>query len=160
MDTNLVGSRGGNIVLTKTGLRGMTETAAKFNSASTPALINFAIEGVMYNAVADTAVNNAAWSSGHEVVGANNACVFAVWINAGNTVTTTQGPQVSQVDVAASRAVVPLPPVVADKALLGLIKVSTNNGQTFTAGTSCLNAANTTVTYYDTAFMPSKPFTS
>lgn len=160
MHENLVGSRGGNIVLTKTGLRGATETASRLNSAATPGLANFAIEGVMYNAVLDTALNGVAWSSGHEVVGVNNACVFAVWINAGNTVTTTQGPQVSQVDVAASRAVVPLPPVVADKALLGLVKVSTNNGQTFTAGVSCLNAANTTVTYYDTAFMPSKPFTS
>jgi hypothetical protein len=118
--------------------------------------INFSINGKLYS---KTAAASTAFTSGHTSLAAYQQCLFAVWLNASGTISTTQGPIVSANDVANGLAAVELPAVEDDKALIGLIEVETGN-TTFIPGTTNLDAANVTVTYVDCGTMPQSPFTS
>ena len=151
MDQNLVGSRGGTLMLVKGKL---AIGDPKFNVTGT---LNYVIDGIMYNSTSPG--SNNAFSTGHTALGNQEACVFGVWIDSSNVLSTTQGPIVSNTDVTAGKTVIPLPAVVDAKALVGLIKVRTAVA-TFTPGTTCTNATNITSTKYDTFAMPVAPFTS
>jgi hypothetical protein len=75
-------------------------------------------------------------------------------------VSTTQGKVVDTASLATAGGskVLQMPDVVANSALLGLIKVVTAGTAVFVPGTTNLNATNVTATYYDTTDMPTKPF--
>jgi hypothetical protein len=74
--------------------------------------------------------------------------LFAIWITAAGTVSTTQGP------IAAAGDTAPVPAqTTAGTTLVGLVKVSTSSSQTFTPGTTTLGTGNT-ATYYDCSLMP------
>lgn len=72
---------------------------------------------------------------------------FGVWINSGGTFSTNQGP------VAAIGDLLEPPPVVSDKALVGLVKIVTTTNA-FVAGTTALNATGVTASYLNCAIMP------
>jgi hypothetical protein len=84
------------------------------------------------------ATDNLAFTAGHTALANSQACLFAVWINASGTVSTTQGPIVTTGDNC------PVPTQ---------IKVSCSSSQTFTPGTSTLGTGNT-ATYTDCSLMP------
>lgn len=152
MDDNLTGGRGGNRSLSKAGLTVGTDVA-KLNTVAT---LDFAIDGITYN---KTAATNVAFTAGHTALTNNQICTFGVWIDSAGNFTTTQSVIASATDVAAGNAAVPLPDLVENKALVGLVKVKTAIA-TFTPGTTNLTATNVTNTYYDCSVLPSKPFTS
>ena len=94
------------------------------------------------------ATNNVAFSTGHTALANSQACLFGVWIDAGGTFSTTQGPIVAAGDPC------PVPTArAANVTLVGLIKVSTGAAETFTPGTSTLGTGNT-ATYMDCMVMP------
>jgi hypothetical protein len=152
MDTNLSGSHGGCMGLSKAGLDEGTEA----NTYKTSNTFEFTVDGIVYSL---SAIDNVAFSSGHTALGNDQACVFGVWVDSAGTMTTTQGAVIDNADLTAGKKVIALPDVVASKALIGLIKVSTAVA-TFTPGSTDLNATNVTDTYYDTSVMPTPPFTS
>jgi len=89
-----------------------------------------------------------AFSTG-TALAASQACLFAVWITSGGTITTTQGPIVAAGDPC------PVPAqTTANTTLVGLIKVTTSSAVTFTPGSTDLSATGITPAYYDCMDMP------
>jgi hypothetical protein len=129
-------------------------TAGTVNIASN---VQFCIDGIFATV---NAVNNAAFSNNHLSLAAGCACLFGVWVTAAGVVSTTQGKVVDTASLATAGGskVLQMPDVVANSALLGLIKVVTAGTAVFVPGTTNLNATNVTATYYDTTDMPTKPF--
>lgn len=143
---NLSDINAGNVSLSAAGLAEGTN-AATFKTANT---LTFTVNGVFKS---KGATDNLAFSAGHAVVAANQACLFGVWIDAGGNVSTSQGPIVSAGDPCPVPGI-PAGAVESDPvALVGLIKVTTG-ATTFTAGTTDLGAANVTDVYYDCMVMP------
>lgn len=156
MDTNSIGDRGGNRTLSKAAINGSIVGTGALNVANN---VTYTIDGV-FNTVA--ANNNVQFSSGHATLAAGCECLFALWVNAAGTFSTTQGKVVDTASLSAGTAqkVVPLPDVIASNALVGLIKVKTAGAATFVPGTTNCNATNVTCTFYDTERMPTVPYTS
>jgi hypothetical protein len=157
MQDSLFGSRGGNIVFTRAALR-QAQIAGHYNQLNSANTVQFSIDGV-FKTLAP--VDNQAFSSGHANLAVNQACVFGVYVNSTNTVSTQQSAVVNSASVGVTD-VIPLPPLPIDNSsvLIGMVKVQTTNAATFVPGTTNLNAANVTVTYYDVTVPPSKPFNS
>jgi hypothetical protein len=141
MSYNLEEANGGYLSLTAAGLAEGTNA----NTFKTVNTLAFTADGVFKS---KGATDNIAFSSGATVVPASSACLFAVWINASGTVSTTQGPIVASTDEC------PVPATVGGLALVGLIKVVTDGSTTFTAGSTDLGASGITDTYYDCSVMP------
>ena len=139
MSYNIEQSNSGYLSLTAAGLAAGTNTGT-FKTTNT---LTFTNNGVFKS---KSATDNLAFSSGHTALAANQACLFAVWINASGTVSTTQGP------IQASGDPCPVPTqVTANTTLVGLIKVVAT--ATFTPGTTALGTGNT-ATYFDCMDMP------
>lgn len=158
MDANTVGDRGGCKVLTKAGLT--TGGDASNVTINTANVINFTIDGIMYS---KAVMNNQALSAGLTAVPAGNECLLAVWVDSGGTVSVTQGRQVAYGDLSAGtgKTAIPMPDVVAAKALVGLIKVKAmSDGGTWTPKSTGWNGNNVVATFYDTSVMPTAPLTA
>lgn len=129
----------GFVSLTAGGLAAGTNTGT-FKTANT---VTFTNNGVFKS---KSATDNLAFSSGHTALAAGQACLFAVWLNASGTVSTTQGPIVASGDPC------PVPTqTTANTTLIGLIKVTAT--ATFTPGTTALGTGNTAA-YSDCMVMP------
>ena len=156
MHQNLLDDRGGNIALSRAALR-QAQIAGHYNQFQIQNNVQFIIDGV-FGTLAPT--DNQAFSSGHNALTGCNMCFFGIWVNNTNTIATTQGPVVDPATVGnggTSAKVLIYPPVVANNALIGLLKVKAGVGVTFTPGTTNLNVANITATFYDTSTMPTVP---
>ena len=139
MSYNIEQANSGFLSLTAAGLAAGTNTGT-FKTTNT---LTFTNNGVFKS---KAATDNLAFSSGHTALAANQACLFAVWINTSGTVSTTQGP------IQASGDPCPVPTqVTANTTLVGLIKVVAT--ATFTPGTTALGTGNT-ATYFDCMDMP------
>jgi hypothetical protein len=135
---NLEGINSGFVSLTAAGLAAGTTTGT-FKTANT---LTFTNNGIFKS---KSATDNLTFSTS-TALAANQACLFAVWINASGTVTTTQGPIVASSDTC------PVPTqTTANVTLVGLIKVVTTAA--FTPGTTALGTGNT-ATYLDCMDMP------
>lgn len=112
---------------------------------------------------AKTALAAQAFSAGHAVQAAGTTMYYAVGLDASGNVSTYQGTAPNANAIAAaiqngsgSASVVgSIPDVPNGVTPVGLIKVVTNSATTFTAGTTALDAAGVTVTFYDIALLPS-----
>jgi hypothetical protein len=153
MNQNQVGASGGNVTFSRAVL-GIGANTARINVAAN---VVFSIDGKLYSL---TAVDNQAFSSGHTALGAKETCVFGVWVDSANVVTTNQGKIVSTDDVTNGKVAVPMPDKLADKALLGLVQVASLVGASFTPGTTALSASNVYDSYINCTVMPSKPLTT
>ena len=141
MSYNIEQSNSGYLSLTAAGLAEGTNTAT-FKTTNTLA---FTSNGVFKS---KGATDNLTFSTA-TALAASQACLFAVWINASGTVTTTQGPIVAAGDPC------PVPSqTTAGTTLVGLIKVTTNSSTTFTAGTTDLSASGITAAFSDCMDMP------
>jgi hypothetical protein len=154
MDQNLIGSRGGSLNFTNAALATSTVVANLVNVANK---VNFCIGGKLF---AGLVINNQAMSAGHTAIANNQVCVFGVWANNTGVYSTTQGAIVSSEEVSSGRTVVPLPELVSNKALIGLIKVKAGVVTTFTPGTTNFNATNVNTTFINVATHPVVPFTT
>jgi hypothetical protein len=138
MSYNIEQANSGFLSLTAAGLAAGTNTGT-FKTTNTLAFTN---NGIFKS---KSATDNLAFSTS-TALAANQACLFAVWINASGTVTTTQGPIVASTDTC------PVPTqTTANVTLVGLLKVVTTAA--FTPGTTALGTGNT-VTYLDCMDMP------
>lgn len=119
---------------------------------------DFAINGLAYHkADAITVIPFVAGT----VVGLLSKCLFLVQINAAGTVSFVQGTQRTTADLAAGKEVLHWPQPTAGNCPIGAVKITTASSATFTPGTTALDAANVTATYYDFAGgMPTAPLTS
>jgi hypothetical protein len=141
MSYNIEQSNSGYLSLTAAGLAEGTN-ANTFKTVNTLAYTN---NGVFKS---KGATDNLAFSTG-TALAASQACLFAVWINAAGTVTTTQGPIVAAGDPC------PVPSqTTAGTTLVGLIKVTTSSSGTFTPGSTDLSASGVTPAYSDCMDMP------
>jgi len=139
MSYNIEQANSGYLSLTSAGLAGGTTTGT-FKTANT---LTFTNNGVFKS---KSATDNLAFSSGHTALAANQACLFAVWIDTSGNVTTTQGP------IQTSGDPCPVPTQsAANVTLVGLIKVVTT--AVFTPGTTALGTGNT-ATYLNCMDMP------
>lgn len=138
MSYNIEQANSGFLSLTAAGLAAGTNTGT-FKTTNT---LTFTNNGVFKS---KSATDNLTFSTS-TALAANQACLFAVWINASGTVTTTQGP------IQASGDPCPVPAqATANTTLVGLLKVVTTAA--FTPGTTALGTGNT-VTYFDCMDMP------
>lgn len=141
MSYNLEEANGGYLSFTSAGLAEGTNA----NTFKTTATLTYTANGVF---ASKNATDNLTFSSGATVVPVSSACLFAVWINAAGTVTTTQGPIVGAAEDC------PVPATVGGLTLVGLIRVVTDGSTTFTAGSTDLGASGVTDTYYNCSVMP------
>lgn len=141
MSYNIEQANSGFASLTAAGLAEGTNSAT-FKTVNTLAFTN---NGVFKS---KAATDNLTFSTG-TALAASQACLFAVWINASGTVTTTQGPIVASGDPC------PVPTqATANVTLVGLIKVTTSSAATFTPATTDLSATGITDEFYDCMVMP------
>jgi hypothetical protein len=141
MSYNIEQANSGFASLTAAGLAEGTN-ANTFKTVNTLAFTN---NGVFKS---KAATDNLAFSTGTALAN-SQACLFAVWINASGTVTTTQGPIVASGDPC------PVPTqATVNVTLVGLIKVTTSSAATFTPGSTDLSASGITDDFYDCMVMP------
>jgi hypothetical protein len=141
MSYNIEQANSGFLSLSAAGLAEGTN-ANTFKTANT---LTFTNNGVFKS---KAATDNLTFSTG-TALAASQACLFAVWISSGGTVTTTQGPIVAAGDPC------PVPTAAASNlTLVGLIKVTTSSAVTFTPGSTDLSASGITAAYSDCMDMP------
>jgi len=141
MSYNIEQANSGFLSLTAAGLAEGTNSAT-FKTVNT---LTFTNNGVFKS---KAATDNLTFSTGTALAN-SQACLFAVWINASGTVTTTQGP------IQAAGDPCPVPTAAASNlTLVGLIKVTTSSAATFTPGTTDLSASGVTGAYSDCMDMP------
>ena len=141
MSYNLGQANSGYLSLTAAGLAEGTNSGT-FKTVNT---LTFTNNGVFKS---KAATDNLALSTG-TALAASQACLFAVWINASGTVTTTQGPIVAAGDPC------PVPSqTTAGVTLVGLIKITTDSSTTFTPGTTDFSASGITDAFFDCMDMP------
>jgi hypothetical protein len=141
MSYNLGQANSGFLSLTAAGLAEGTNSAT-FKTVNT---LTFTNNGVLKSLAA---TDNLVFNTG-TALGNSQACLFAIWVNATGTVTTTQGPIVAAGDPC------PVPSqTTASVTLVGLVKVTTSSAATFTPGTTDLGATGITDVFYDCMDMP------
>jgi hypothetical protein len=141
MSYNIEQANSGYLSLTAAGLAEGTNA----NTFKTTNTLAFTSNGIFKS---KAATDNLAFTAG-TALGNSQACLFAVWITSGGTVSTTQGPIVAAGDPC------PVPgQVTAGTTLVGLIKVTTSSDATFTAGSTDLSASGITAAYSDCMDMP------
>lgn len=125
----------------------------------------YSVDGVMYtksalSAQAITVTHNYTGAAGGAYVQPANTTVFYVLcLNAAGTVAVVQGTYSGQnlsgtSAGATAKGTGLIPNAPADYTPIGIIKIATG-AVTFTAGTTALDAANVTATYYDVSILPS-----
>ena len=141
MSYNIEQANSGYLSLNAAGLAEGTNA----NTFKTTNTLNYTNNGV-FKSLAST--DNIAFTAG-TALGNSQACLFAVWVTAGGTVSTTQGPIVAAGDPC------PVPgQVTPSTTLVGLIKVVTSSSATFTPGSTDLGATGITDTFSDCMDMP------
>lgn len=150
--------RGATMALCKAGI--VIGDGAKTGvgiAAPNGAGVEFAIDGIAYHK-ADVATN-APLTGG--TVGLLSTCLFLVCVDSAGTLSFVKGDDVLTADLTAGNAVLRWPTPPAGTCPLGAVKVATASSATFIAGTTALDAADITDTYYDFGGgMPSRPLTS
>lgn len=141
MSYNLEQSYANYVSLSAAGLAAGTTTGT-FKTTNT---LTYTSNGAFKS---KNATDNLTFSTG-TALGASQACLFAVWIDASGTVTTSQGP----IQTAGDPCPVPSQ-TKANTTLVGLIKVTTSSSGAFTPGTTGLGASGVTAAYTDCAAMP------
>ena len=141
MSYNIEQANSGYLSLTAAGLAEGTNSAT-FKTVNT---LTYTSNGIFKS---KAATDNLTLTAG-TALAVSQACLFAVWITAGGTVSTSQGPIVAAGDPC------PVPgQVTANTTLVGLIKVTTDSATTFTPGTTDLGATGITDAYSDCMDMP------
>ena len=141
MSYNIEQANSGYLSLTAAGLAEGTNSAT-FKTVNT---LTYTSNGIFKS---KAATDNLTLTAG-TALAVSQACLFAVWITASGTVSTSQGPIVAAGDPC------PVPgQVTANTTLVGLIKVTTDSATTFTPGTTDLGATGITDAYSDCMDMP------
>lgn len=152
------GQRGGVFCMSKAGLAIGDGAKTGIALASTVGTgTDFCINGILYNK-ADSATNVPLTAAAIQPV--LTKCLYLVCINSSGTISTVKGDAVLTADLTAGTKVLRWPALPVDLATIGAVKITLASTATFTAGTTALDAANVTATYYDLFAVPATPLTS
>lgn len=156
MNNTLIIPRGFTGCLAKAGL-GIAGTTDRLKvTAPNGAGVDFAINGLAYH-LAD--VDNIDISAAAQA--ALTTCLYLICVSAAGAVTAVKGTEELNADLDAGKRVLQWPQPTAGTCPIGAIKVKCTNAATFTLGTTGLDAADVTDTYYDfIGGMPTAPLTS
>lgn len=158
MDATLAIPRGVTACFSKAGLAlgdGAKTGVALVNPTGTG--IEFAIDGIAYTK-ADAATNLPLTVD--QVQAADTTCLYLIQVDSAGNVTSVQGESVLTADLTAGKTAVHFPEPADGKCPIGAVKIVTV-AVTFTPGTTALDAAGVTETYYDfIGGMPQAPLTS
>jgi hypothetical protein len=147
------------------GFRNMTAAALAINAGGAATFKTTSAYAYLSDGIfkAKTALAAQAFSAGHAVQAAGTTLYYTVGLDSAGAVTTYQGtapsnPQIAEA-LANNLAASTVPSNIADVptgiTAVGLIKVVTSSAATFTPGTTALDAAGVTSTFYDVAVLPS-----
>jgi len=156
MSNNLSdGPRGGTMCMGRVGL------AIGDTTKTGPALVvaaSYCIDGIGYITTAAATVKPLTAVATPQA--ALTKCLYLICVDASFNVTSVKGREVLVADLVAGNDVLEWPEVPVNKVAVGAVKVETG-AVTFTPGTTALDAANITETYYNiVGGVPVKPLAS
>jgi hypothetical protein len=150
--------KGGNFCLSRAGLAiGDGSKLGVAIAAPNGAGIDFCIDGILYHK-ADAATDLPLTADTVQPV--LTKCLYLIVVDSGGTVSSVQGEPVLTADLTAGTKVLKWPACPASKAPIGAVKMTLASTATFTPGTTALDAANCTATYYNLFSVPTAPLTS
>lgn len=158
MDDTLAVPRGVTACFSRAGL--VIGDGAKTGpaiAAPNGAGIDFAIDGIAYHK-ADAATVLPLTAATAQA--ADTTCIYLIQVDSGGTVSSVKGTEELNADLSAGKRVLHWPEPADNKCPIGAVKVKTV-AVTFTPGTTALDAAGLTVTYYNfVGGMPQAPLQS
>lgn len=143
---------GTTAAFSKAGLAEGTNAGTIKTAAPNGAGIDYAINGIGYHK-ADT--DNIAMTA-LAVQADLYTGTYGIWLDTSGNVSITKESAVLTADLTNDSAFPKLPVMLADKCLIGIMKIVTSGG-TFTCGTTDLSAAGVTATFYDCMGGPVRP---
>ena len=150
--------RGGTFCLSKAGLAiGDGAKTGVAIASVVGAGIDFCIDGILYNK-GDAATNLPLTAATAQT--ALSKCLYLICVDSSGTVTSVKGTDVLTADLTAGTKVLQWPQPTANTCPIGAVKITLASTGAFTAGTTALDAANVTATYYDLFNVPTAPLTS
>jgi hypothetical protein len=148
--------RGGTFCLSKAGLKIGNGDVKDFDiAAPNGAGIDYCIDGIMYHK-ADCQDQPLTDTTSQADL---TTCLHLICIDASGNLTSVKGTSVLTAELTAGAAALQWPTPTAGTCPIGAIKV-VNSGGVFIGGTTALNAATVTETYYDLFCIPPGPMTS
>ena len=118
---------------------------------------DYSIDGILYN-IADSVTNKPLTAATAQT--ALSKCLYLICVDSSGTVTSVKGTDVLTADLTAGTKVLQWPQPTANTCPIGAVKITLASTGAFTAGTTALDAANVTATYYDLFNVPTAPLTS
>ena len=91
---------------------------------------------------------------------ASTSCLYLMQIDTAGTVTSVKGTEVLTAEITNGTEVLEWPTLAAGKCPIGAVRIDCDSTHTFTPGTTALDAAGITETYYDLATVPVNPLTA
>ncbi len=138
----------------KAGLTvGGTSTKVKIATPDGTSGVCYSIDGInYYKADTDNLVLTAASAQA-----AGTDCLYLICLDSSGTLSSVKGTEVDSDDLSNDVTVLQWPAPDDDTCPIGAVRVTTGSSTTFTAGTTALDAAGITDTYYDLKTIPSEP---
>jgi hypothetical protein len=150
--------RGGTMCLTKAGLAiGDGAKTGPCIASPVGAGVDFAIDGYVYHKADSTTVLPLTAATVQPV---STTCLYLICVAANLAVTSVQGTPVSTSALSAGDVALKFPEPTANTCPIGAVKIVTDSTHTFTPGTTALDAAGITETYYDLCLCPTTPITA
>jgi hypothetical protein len=144
--------RGGTICL---GCAGLGIDASAKADAETLADFPYAINGLTYTLTSgdgDVKLDD-------NTVAAGYTALFLVLVNASGTITVVKSDEVDNDELTAGSAVIHWPEPTVNTCPIGAIKIKNASASVFTGGTTLLDAASITTTFYNLFSVPTNPLT-
>lgn len=169
MQQNQIDDRGGNVSYSSGALR-QAQITGHYNEVQLQNNVAFTVDG-QFGGLASVDNLNTAFAGStytgpsNTNVPACNSALFAIWVASGNTISVTRGDVVDATKLSGTTGrtgekVLPFPNVEANRALVGLVRVTAGTGTSFAYGTTNFNATNINTVFYSCSRMPVVPFTS
>jgi len=150
--------RGGTMCVTKAGLA-IGDGAKTGPAIVSPvgAGIDFMIDGRFYHK-ADAATVLPLTAATAQAV--STSCLYLMQIDTAGNVTSVKGTEVLTAEITNGTEVLEWPEPADGKCPFGAVRIDCDSTHTFTPGTTALDAAGITETYYDLATVPVNPLTA
>jgi len=124
---------------------------------ATVAATTFAINGIAYSRAAAATDRPLTADTAQGLL---TKCLYLICSNSAGAITSVQGIAVPTLDIAAGNDVLQWPTPDSTTCVIGAVKIQTASTANFTPGTTALDAANITATYYNLCSIPAAPLTS
>jgi hypothetical protein len=145
--------KGGTLCL---GCAGLAVDASAKADAETLANFAYAINGLTYTLTSD---DGDVQLDGNTVA-AGFTALFLACVNAAGAITVVKSAEVANTALTAGTQVLQWPTPTVNTCPIGALKVANASAAVFTGGTTLLDAADITTTYYNLFAVPTGPLTS